>query len=152
MRDSVTPRRHVELVLVPIVAAIAMAFVVGAIMLHRDGTCPAAGWSNAVKVATHGNLDDVAAVTSCAGLGCVPQGPSFANRAKNGVGLLVDDGRGKFVLNVGMADPTSVTLRAFDSSGRVLAQQRYELNWTRVGGTQECGGPMVTDQLALAIP
>ncbi|WP_460525907.1 hypothetical protein [Conyzicola nivalis] len=43
--------------------------------------------------------------------------------------------------------PDRLTLRALDSDGAVVAERGYELEWTRTGGSEQCGGPMETPAL-----
>jgi len=152
MQDNVSHRRRVELVLVPIVAALCMAFVIGAIVLDRDGAnCPPAAWNNSVSVTPAGHPGVVAAMTACTGNGCLPPAPSFARTATDGSGKLVRADNGSWTLNTGSDFPGTVTFRAYDAGGNLLTQQTASLYWTRVGGTDHCGGPMSTDDVQIRV-
>jgi hypothetical protein len=37
-------------------------------------------------------------------------------------------------------------------TGEVLAQRDVDLMWTRVGGTEQCGGPATTGPITLSLP
>jgi hypothetical protein len=152
MAQNISHRRRVELVLVPMVAALCMAFVIGAIVLDRDGAnCPAAGWDNAVDVTAAGHPDAVAAMTACTGTGCLPPAPSFSRTATNGSGKLMRSGDNSWTLKTGKDIPGTVTFRAFDAAGNLLTQQTASLYWTRVGGSESCGGPMSTNAVQIRI-
>jgi hypothetical protein len=53
---------------------------------------------------------------------------------------------------MGMNAPLSATISALAVNGTVLAEQRFDLAWTRVGGSEQCGGPMSTPPLTLRVP
>ncbi|NVM96285.1 hypothetical protein [Arthrobacter wenxiniae] len=150
------PRRRVEFLLVPFVAAVCMAFIIGAIVMDKDtGGCPPASWHNHVALTLAGNQATAArvdAVTACAGAKCVPLTPTFAKNAPGGAALLARQPNGSWLLNVGTQPSSSMTFRAFDAAGNVLGQQSATLNWTRVGGNEKCGGPMGALKVALSLP
>ncbi|WP_442213232.1 hypothetical protein [Specibacter sp. RAF43] len=149
-------RRRVELVVIPVMAALCMAFIIGAIVLDRDaGSCPPASWHNHVSVTLAGNHDAVAAaaaVTACTGSACIPLSPTFARNSAGGTGLLAHQPDGSWVLSVGSKPPAHVTFSVFDASGTVLARASNALNWTRVAGTEKCGGPMAEVRVLLQLP
>lgn len=152
----VTPkaRRQVELVIVPLLAALCMALVIGAIVLDRDAaSCPPASWHNNVHVTLggdHGITASAAAITACAGQKCTPLTPTFARSSASSTNLLAAHTDNTWVFDVGKTPPTLLTFRVYDASGKVLAQQSNSLNWTRVGGSEICGGPMA--QLNVMLP
>ena len=47
--------------------------------------------------------------------------------------------------------PGEVETRVLAQDGTLLAQQQYPLEWTRVGGSDECGGPMTTQPITLQL-
>lgn len=57
-----------------------------------------------------------------------------------------------WVFTVGFGDPEKVTVRALAADGTVLAEQEQELVWTRVGGSEHCGGPVTTPPVLLSVP
>lgn len=40
-----------------------------------------------------------------------------------------------------MQSPQNITIRALAAHQEILAEQDYELEWIRVGGSEQCGGP-----------
>jgi hypothetical protein len=97
--------------------------------------CSTIGWSNGVLVRL---ADDW---------------PEGAERTLTGDGAegavsLVD---GEAVLRFGFATPDSVTLVVRDAAG-VLAEHEADLDWTRVGGSAECGGPSEADAIVVPAP
>lgn len=50
-----------------------------------------------------------------------------------------------------MRSPRTVTIRAYSADGSVLAQRDVELRWTRVGGSEACGGPETASPVRLVI-
>lgn len=150
--DHVPPRRRVELVAVPLMATLCMIFIIGAIVLDKNGgACPAVSWSNKVTLALSGNPTSMAtasAVTACTGINCKPADPRFAKSSSDVSELLMRQSDGTWVYSPGSASPANVTFKVFDSNGQVLAERAYSLNWTRIGGSEQCGGPMA----AMSVP
>lgn len=50
-----------------------------------------------------------------------------------------------------MRSPRTVTLKAYSADGSVLAQRELEPGWTRVGGSEACGGPETAGPVRLLI-
>lgn len=59
--------------------------------------------------------------------------------------------RGRWSVDVGMAAPENVTVRAFALDSTLLGEVEADLAWVREGGSAQCGGPMSTDPLALPL-
>ncbi|GAA4655668.1 hypothetical protein [Arthrobacter cryoconiti] len=156
MPAAPTTRRRVELVFVPIMAALCMAFIIGAIVLDKDpAACPAATWANTLKVTLTGSQSAVAGaanITACAGSTCIPLNPMFAKNAPNATDILAREANGSWVFVMGEQPPSAVTLRVFDTAGNLLTQESRTLNWTRVGGTEQCGGPMAAMRVQVQVP
>lgn len=55
-----------------------------------------------------------------------------------------------FTLNSGT--PPEVTVKAIAADGTVIAEKDQGLVWTRVGGTEQCGGPITTPPIQFAVP
>jgi hypothetical protein len=47
--------------------------------------------------------------------------------------------------------PDEVTARVLAKDGTLLAEQPSRLEWTSVGGSEECGGPMTTQPITLQL-
>jgi len=56
-----------------------------------------------------------------------------------------------WVFTLGLGAPSNVTVSAVGEDGSVLAEQDYELTWTRVGGSERCGGPVTTPPISLPV-
>jgi hypothetical protein len=136
--------------------------------------CPAIAWTNFVTVALAGDTQNVAWVQLCTPDACsqateqpapqpvLPTATATATGA-NGLGLppgLVFPGRGIIVEKAGtdtwrfgfdMDAPGSVTVRALDSVGKILAERKVSLEWQRIGGTAECGGPATAAPVTLTV-
>ena len=50
-----------------------------------------------------------------------------------------------------MRSPTTATITAYAADGGVLAQREVELGWTRVDGSEACGGPATAGPVRLLI-
>lgn len=48
-----------------------------------------------------------------------------------------------------MVQPGEVTARALSADGEILASTETGLEWTRVGGSEQCGGPMRATSILL---
>jgi hypothetical protein len=51
-----------------------------------------------------------------------------------------------------MSAPKKATVKALDARGEVLAQRDVDLTWTRVGGSEQCGGPSTAGPITLPLP
>ncbi|WP_427015748.1 hypothetical protein ACQCSX_13120 [Pseudarthrobacter sp. P1] len=142
-----------SLIVVPLMAAIAMALIVGAILRDsRPTACPAIGWIDGVDISLTGNAAKVASLTICDGAGCVPGGVSASAAPTFGTGSVTRQSDTIWHYDVGMNNPEWITVQAADAAGAILAQKTFMLNWKRVGGSEQCGGPAMTDPVVLAIP
>lgn len=54
--------------------------------------------------------------------------------------------------SLGMTEPGTVTVRALSSSGQILVETVTDLQWTRSGGSSQCGGSSTTAPVNLEIP
>lgn len=160
MPAAPTTRRRVELVLVPLVAAFCMAFIIGAIVLDRDGRpCPSPNWNNQVTLSLSGGLagtTNAAAVTACTSTDCVPAAPAtVAAAALHSIAnnrVLTPQADGSWLLNVGSQPPNSINFSVFDHNGALLATQSTALNWTRISGNEHCGGRMAGLHVVVDMP
>lgn len=53
---------------------------------------------------------------------------------------------------VTMSSPDHVTARVLSTTGEVLIEKESDLEWKRVGGSAQCGGPSETPPLELVVP
>lgn len=134
--------------------------------------CPAIGWTNTATIHLNGNVDGVATVELCADGVCATSDPlvqepdeplrvltpeELASPAPSRHTLpspfsisRVDERNWK--AKVAMTTPETLTLRALNSTGQVLAEQDVALQWRRVGGSEQCGGPGEAGPVNLDIP
>jgi len=103
--------------------------------------CPAIGYIYDVELQTHGEFAalEVCGDDACAAFG-VESAPNGAQSAGSAF-YLTEVRSGEWV--VGSINGTFDTLlvRAYDDAGTVLAEESYDLDWTRTGGSERCGGP-----------
>jgi hypothetical protein len=112
----------------------------------REGietVCPAIGWSNSLVVTLAGDWPPVEG--GSVAVDCAPRCGETVVRD----GAPVDRDRLTapldtlpVVLHLDMSAPDSVDVRVLGPDGSVLAGLAADLDWVRVGGSEECGGPM----------
>ncbi len=66
--------------------------------------------------------------------------------------MLTHQKDGPWMLAVGALPPKTLSFRVYDQNGKVLATQTTALNWTRVSGTERCGGRMANIKVVLNMP
>ncbi|TSE15037.1 hypothetical protein B1A87_003010 [Arthrobacter sp. KBS0703] len=145
------------------------------------GVCPAIGWSNSATVVLDGPVDAVAKVQFCPdGVCALTPEPSTAPKSTITPGDVpvpgqaataapappgtpasgtvygiytarkIDERTWQFIAP--MSAPKKATVKALGAHGQVLAQRDVDLTWTRVGGTEQCGGPATTGPITLSLP
>lgn len=134
--------------------------------------CPTIGWINAVNVDLDGNVDDVAAVELCVDGVCAEAAPVLrgADEPLRPMTALPEDvatavpSESSLLFSTARLDerswritftteaPDSITVRAVSATGDVLAEQDATLEWQRVGGSEQCGGPLEGTPIGLDIP
>jgi hypothetical protein len=106
-----------------------------------DGVvCPAIGWSNALTVELAEGWADVpggSITLDCSS----PCGAIDLDAHEPASELSVPLTGGAAVVQL-LATPDSVTATVLGSDGVVLGGTTAHLDWRRVGGSEECGGPM----------
>ncbi|MDT0168896.1 hypothetical protein [Pseudarthrobacter sp. BRE9] len=137
--------------------------------------CPASGYASIITVNVEGNAAAVDEVQMCSDQGCSQRLPDYApaipmKTVQPGVpgsdtptpfipatppaaflGTRTDIDTWAF--SISQADlPEHVTVRALGADKAVLAEQRNDLVWTRVGGSEQCGGPVTTPPIILRVP
>lgn len=162
--------------LIGLVAALTLSSVVsGCSPLVPHLACPAIGWINTVTVILEGPVQNVSVVEFCAEGVCSTPSPgetqpdeplrpatanpqdatSYPTTAPTATvfpygATKVDDRSWKFSLD--MTSPKDATVRALTADGEVLAERDVTLTWTRVGGSERCGGPSEAAPILLSIP
>lgn len=140
--------------------------------------CPAIAWFNSLTVSLDGTVENVSLVEFCAEDVCsvradcpvrvpetsvspssgpvpattlaVTSAPAPSGRSYSPFTVArVDDRTWKVSLM--MRSPKTVTVKAYSADGSVLAQREVELGWTRVGGSEACGGPETAGPVRLVI-
>lgn len=135
--------------------------------------CPAIGWVNTATVTLQGAVEKVHTVQLCIDGTCSittdeiqrqDEPPQLATATPDAqgpaptsvpttvppIGSRIDDHTWTFQL--GMSAPKAVTVRASSVYGTALAERDVTLEWTRVGGTEQCGGPAEAAPVILSIP
>ncbi|QHK21593.1 hypothetical protein GU243_19960 [Pseudarthrobacter psychrotolerans] len=136
--------------------------------------CPAIGWVNSVTVELAGDLSRVDSVQLCADGACSELRPEPGTAAPRIVvttpldasapftpeaqptmapfyASRVDADTWRFTV-VNMSSPDHVTAKALSATGEVLAVKEADLDWNRVGGSAQCGGPGEASPVELTVP
>lgn len=126
-----------------------------------ERACPAVGWINTVEVRLDGTpsaIDRVAWVELCDDAGCstsdAPQAAPAASPAPDPEPPYYHAspvGPARWSVNVMMATPENVTVSAYAIDSSVLGEASVPLAWTRIGGSEECGGPGTAGPVELLI-
>lgn len=159
---------------------LSLLLVSGGAGCATPGVCPAIGWSNAATVVLEGPVGAVAKVEFCPDGVCsitphpttapkstivpsdgplpgqaataypaTPGTPVAGTQYSPYFGKKVNDRTWQF--STPMTAPKSATVRALDARGEVLAERDVELTWTRVGGSEQCGGPSTAGPITLSL-
>jgi hypothetical protein len=111
-----------------------------------SGACTEIGYLYSVEVRTTGEF---ATLEACAEGECAT---SDAVASANSLMFTVrPDGDSAWTVEPFPSTPDRLTLRARDDAGVVLAEESYDLEWTRTGGSEQCGGPMSTPPVDFAV-
>lgn len=130
--------------------------------------CPALAWFNTLTVALDGSAERVSLVEFCAedvcsvrsdgpvrvpvtsvSPGSVPPPATTPPPFNPFAASRVDDRTWK--LSLLMRSPKTVTVTAYAADGSVLARRNVDLGWTRVGGSEACGGPGTAGPVRLSV-
>lgn len=148
-------------------ASVLLTAVIGCSMQVVPTACPALGHSTVIPIEVSGSrADAVAAVQICSDNDCCssgepvqpPQEP-VEQQAPKPPGSLAMPATHKsepvslfssfnasqiseenWEIGTDMVQPAAVTVQALDSSGEVLVRTEAALEWTRISGSEECGG------------
>jgi hypothetical protein len=149
-----------------------------AVILPSTGcsvVCPASGYASIITVTVEGNATAVDEVQLCSDQGCSQRLPDYGpavpmKSVQAGVpgsntptpfipatpppaflGTRTDASTWAFSISqAGL--PEHVMVRALALDRTVLAEQQNDLKWTRVGGSEQCGGPVTTPPIPLRVP
>ncbi|MEC5179894.1 hypothetical protein [Arthrobacter sp. CG_A4] len=132
-----------------------------------DVVCPAAGWVSTITVRLEGDITAVDRVELCTAEGCsvpdaaLPQ-PASPKSAVPSAPVDPSPSTAPFTVSRTAVNswlftvrghlPGEVTTRVLTTGGTLTAEQQSRLEWTRVGGSEECGGPMATQSITLRLP
>jgi hypothetical protein len=148
----------------------------GTAACSTPNVCPAIGWSNSATVILDGEVEAVHVVEFCDEGSCsvlpseAPRGSMKSLSPAPGptagapvptataappqihrqyIGRKVDGRTWQF--SALMSSPERVTVRALSANGEVLAERDVDLEWKRIGGSAECGGPATAGPINLAV-
>lgn len=137
-----------------------------------SNVCPAIGWVNSITVELAGDVSRVDTVQLCADGACSELRPEPGTAAPRIVVTTPLDARAPHTLEaqptmapfyaewidadtwrftVSMSSPDHVTAKALSATGDVLAEEEADLDWKRVGGSAQCGGPMEASPVELTV-
>jgi hypothetical protein len=120
--------------------AVAAALAFSACAAGATTVCPAIGWSNLLTVelaAGRPAVEGGSLIVECSSRCGLTPGPTDE---PDEVSLPLS-GRST-VVQLDMTTPDSVVVTVLGPDGATLADLETDLDWRRVGGTEECGGPM----------
>ena len=100
--------------------------------------CPAVLYLSHVEVRTTGEF---ATLEACVAGDCVSSADTPSGDGLFGV---TSDGENSWTIGSFQGSPAKMTLRTRDDAGKMIAEEVVELEWTRTGGSEQCGGPMET--------
>lgn len=159
-------------------AALLLAAATAGCSGPEPNVCPAIAWFNTLTVSLDGSVDQVSLVEFCADGACSVRadGPARAPETSVAPGtvpapattLPVTPGPSRSVpdyspftaarvddrtwqISLMMRSPKAATIRAYAADGTVLARRDVEPGWTRVGGSEACGGPETAGPVMLHI-
>lgn len=164
-----------------VAVALLASFAVTGCAAMPPWVCPAIAWFNTFEVNLTGNVDDVASFELCIDGECAssaavqqatdeplrlatldpqelqlsssaPQAASPQTSAPPFLVTLMRVDADTWRVSMDMAAPETLTLRALSSDGDVLVKQEVALDWRRVGGSEQCGGPSEAGPVSLDIP
>ena len=166
--------RHLTLM-----AAAALPLTLGLVSCTSASVCPAIAWSNSLTVSLDGAVESVDVVEFCVENTCSvpaprpapstsripgatpdaggvpPRSPEVATPSDSPKGpspfiaSKTDDRTWRFQLM--MRTPEVAVIRARTAEGQVLAEREVPLQWTRVGGSGQCGGPSTAAPVTLTL-
>lgn len=115
--------------------------------------CTAIGWTNTLEVRTVSVPGSVASVGVCVAADCATGDASgiVPDPAGTGVLRIAQTATNLWTVEFGMTAPAAVGLTAIDRSSATLAVTTVDLVWTRVGGSERCGGPMRAGPVDFAV-
>lgn len=116
----------------------AAALALAACGAGAETVCPAIGWSNALTV---GLADDWPPVDGRSLLVECSSRCGMYGREGPPDELSVPFSGASTVVQLDMTAPDSVVLTVLGGNGTELTQHDADLDWVRVGGSDECGGP-----------
>jgi hypothetical protein len=112
--------------------------------------CSAVGWINTADLVV-ADAPDGAVVIACAGKDCKPAVVEAGATPDASTIAATATDSGKWRLDVGMSQPKYINVTVLDVTGAALVTQEFKNDWKRVGGSEQCGGPAKTSDLALAV-
>ncbi|WP_156786359.1 hypothetical protein [Microterricola viridarii] len=161
--------------------ALLLSVALSGCTLVTPGVCPAIAWFNRATVNLTGNVDDVAALEFCIDGMCaastdvqpLPDEPlplttlepidlqTFSPAPREASPLptavppifsFIRTNESTWRIALDMAAPETATIRALSSTGDVLVEHEVALDWRRVGGSEQCGGPSEAAPVSVEIP
>ncbi|MGR2754060.1 hypothetical protein [Agromyces arachidis] len=149
MQRSVVRRRTV----LPIMLAVSTLFGIVGCAGVLPPACTTIGYLQHLDIMLEGrDVGDVERVVLCSERGCSvtetelettpPTGPWYVSR---------DLGSGRWRVDLDLDAPKHVTIELIASDGTTLQREATRLEWTRVGGSERCGGPQATDAVVIEV-
>ena len=115
--------------------------------------CAAILYSQQVDIILDGPAaDEVERVVFCTESGCSVPGIEATPVPASGPYYAVTDlGDGRWHVDIQLDLPSQATIEVLGKDGTTLTSTTVELEWQRVGGSEECGGPHEADPIVLTV-
>jgi hypothetical protein len=121
------------------VCAAAAALLFSACAANGTTVCPAIGWSNTLTVGLADGWPDVAGGTLT--VECSSRCGLMLGSTEAADQVTVPLTGRSTVVQLDMTTPDSAVLTVLGTDGTALGGLDADLDWRRVGGSEECGGP-----------
>lgn len=112
--------------------------------------CPAIAYLSSVAVTAKGAVPADALLRACVSDECLTEGEPASQTDASAV-RISRNVMGEWTVQFGSSQPDALDLTLLSHDGAIIAAEQYELEWERVGGSEQCGGPVRTDPLTLTV-
>ena len=158
----------------PRLLGLAVAVIMSSTVSGCSWACTTIGWMNSVNIELDGDAGDVAAVELCTDGVCASSAPllpgsdeplqvmtALPEASVTPSSAPADDmlmfsteriDEDIWRISFPTRTPDSVVVRAVSATGEVLAEREATVEWERVGGSEQCGGPAEGEPISLDIP
>lgn len=122
-------------------------------VVPKPTECAAIAYSQHVDIILEGPAaDKVERVVFCTDRGCSVPGTEATPVPASGPWYTVTDlGGGRWHVDILLDLPGQATIEVLGTDGTTLTRTTVELEWQRIGGSEECGGPHETEPITVKV-